>query len=90
MLTDSALAGHLAGDITPDPPIKNPRFSIFMQADNGWVLRDYKAKRDYPFHSKAAAVGGMELRLQNAFDFLGSPIKIDAYGPMLENAEHFA
>lgn len=71
-------------------PTKPARFAIFAQADKGYVLRDYAAGRDYPFHSKPAAIAGMEMRVDNTMDFLGSPIHIDAYGPAVENIEVFA
>jgi len=66
------------------------RFLVFMQEDSGWVLRDYAADRDYPFHSRAAAVKGIELRNGRRFDFIGAPCGINAYGEPLENVEVFA
>lgn len=65
------------------------RFIVFMQGDAGWVLRDYVAALDYPFLTKAAAIGGMEKRLEGC-DLLGSPIQVNAYGEPLEAIEVFA
>ncbi|WIC89474.1 hypothetical protein SEA_BAJUNIPER_51 [Microbacterium phage BAjuniper] len=66
------------------------RFLLFNGEDAGWVLRDYAADRDYPFHSRTAAVRGMDLRRGRNEDFLGSPCGINAYGEPLENVEAFA
>lgn len=91
----------LVSDLTViDPETADPEtvvettpaaFLLFMQEDAGWVLRDYAADRDYPFHSRAAALAGMELRRKKgSLEFLGSPCSIDAYGAPLENVEAFA
>jgi len=72
---------------TTDTP---PRFTLFQGEDFGWVLRDHLADRDYLFLTRPAAIGGMERRVTEALDFLGSPIHINAYGQPMENSETFA
>ena len=84
--TDSHGAPVTSDTIVPTAPA---RFAVFKQSDAGWVLRDYRAYLDYPFHTKAAAIGGMELRLEGA-TFLGSPIDLDLYGTPTEAVEVFA
>lgn len=90
-VTDLVAAARLEPTTAPETLIETrpARFAVFKQADNGWVLRDYKADLDYPFHTKAAAIGGMELRLDGR-TFLGSPSRINAYGEPLESVEVFA
>ncbi|QOP64289.1 hypothetical protein QDW16_gp15 [Microbacterium phage Quenya] len=69
---------------------KPARYLLFTQADAGWVLRDYLAGRDYPFHSRHAALRGMALRDGRNEDFIGSALELNAYGEPLENVEVFA
>ena len=91
-VTDLSRALSLAETDDPETIIetKPARFAIFAQADSGWVLRDYPADRDYPFLTKAGAIAGMEKRVTKHMDYLGSPIKINAYGEPLEGIEVFA
>ncbi|UKH48489.1 hypothetical protein QDW18_gp52 [Microbacterium phage Katzastrophic] len=69
---------------------KPARYLIFAQEDAGWVLRDYLANRDYPFHTRHAALRGLALRDGRNEDFIGSPIEVNAYGEPLENVEVIA
>jgi|GEM_PF-5608556 len=69
---------------------KPARFLVFMGEDSGWVLRDYHAGRDYPFLTKPGAIAGMERRVTEGRDYIGSPVEVNAYGEPLENVEAFA
>lgn len=73
-------------EVVPTAPA---RFAVFKQDDAGWVLRDYRADLDYPFHTKAAAIEAMPLRLEGQ-SFIGSPIHLDQYGAATEAIEVFA
>lgn len=85
--TTSSGAPATGDTIVPTAPA---RFAVFPGDDTFWVLRDYREELDYPFLTKASAIGGMEVRLHKDGAFLGSPMEHDVYGPLTENAEFFA
>lgn len=66
------------------------RFIVFA-GDRTWVLRDYKAGRDYPFLTRQGAHDCAELIVTEGFTPpISSPSDIYAYGEPLENVEALA
>lgn len=86
LATDAALGDPNTKHFIATAPA---RFAVFKQDDAGWVLRDYRADLDYPFHTKAAAIEAMPRRLEGQ-TFIGSPIHLDQYGAATEAIEVFA
>lgn len=61
-----------------------PDFLVFRGHDHGWVLRDPRVGRDYPFHSRDAAIAGAAKRVVNPHAFIGAVSEASVYGEPVE------